>query len=358
MASLWLQPRTAAPSTSTAYVSSSSPASYSSNLNFCAVIRVLKISNKPSQLLQALNNGLLVDPHDDKAIADALLNLVADKNLWTECRKNGWKNIHLFSWPEHCRTYLTRIAACRMRHPQWQVDTPLDAAAEESFNDSLTEFQESSLRLSLDGDLDKKEENPDINSQVKKILNKIKNSTGDGGGGGESVATAADGSLSRYPLLRRRRRLFVIALDWYDDSGNPDRRLLQAIQEIFKAVKLDSQLARISGFALSTAMPIAETLELLKSGRIRVSDFDALICSGGSEVYYPGTTISSGDDGEFRPDPDYAAHIEYRWERHGVRRTTGKLLALSEENQDPEEDVRSSGPHCVSFFVNDPSTVT
>ena len=156
---------------------------------------------------------MLVDPHDDKAITDTLLNLIADKNLWAECRKNGWKNIHLFSWLEHCRTYLTRIAACRMRHPQWQVDTPLDATAEESFNDSLKKFQESSLRLSLDGDLDKKEENPDINSQVKKILNKIKNSTGDGGGGGGSIATAADGSLRLYPLLRRRRRLFVIALD-------------------------------------------------------------------------------------------------------------------------------------------------
>lgn len=102
---------------------------------------------------QALNNGLLVDPHDQQAIADALLTLVSEKNLWNDCRKNGWKNIHLFSWPEHCRTYLTRVAACRMRHPQWQTDTPGDELqVEESLNDSLKDVQDMSLRLSVDGE--------------------------------------------------------------------------------------------------------------------------------------------------------------------------------------------------------------
>lgn len=45
-------------------------------------------SYKPKRFnSQVLNNGLLVDPHDQKAIADALLKLVAEKNLWAECRK-------------------------------------------------------------------------------------------------------------------------------------------------------------------------------------------------------------------------------------------------------------------------------
>ncbi|GAV79137.1 SHMT domain-containing protein [Cephalotus follicularis] len=36
---------------------------------------------------RALNNGLLVDPHDQTVTADALLKLVAHKNLWSECRR-------------------------------------------------------------------------------------------------------------------------------------------------------------------------------------------------------------------------------------------------------------------------------
>uniref|UniRef100_F6GY93 sucrose-phosphate synthase n=1 Tax=Vitis vinifera TaxID=29760 RepID=F6GY93_VITVI len=57
----------------------------------------------PVDIIKAQNNGLLVDPHDQKGIADALLKLLADKNLWFECRKNELKNIHRFSWPKHCR---------------------------------------------------------------------------------------------------------------------------------------------------------------------------------------------------------------------------------------------------------------
>ncbi|CAI9776980.1 unnamed protein product [Fraxinus pennsylvanica] len=98
--------------------------------------------------MAALNNGFLVDPHDQQAIADALLKLVSEKNLWNECRRNGLKNIHLFSWPEHCRTYLTRVASCRMRHLHWQTDTSADdLATEESLNDSLKDVQDMSKAI-------------------------------------------------------------------------------------------------------------------------------------------------------------------------------------------------------------------
>ncbi|KAL0345351.1 UNVERIFIED_CONTAM: putative sucrose-phosphate synthase 1 [Sesamum radiatum] len=73
----------------------------------------------PVDIHRVLDNGLLVDPHDQQSIADALLKLVADKHLWAKCRANGLKNIHLFSWPEHCKTYLSKIASCKPRQPRW-----------------------------------------------------------------------------------------------------------------------------------------------------------------------------------------------------------------------------------------------
>ncbi|KAL2936181.1 Sucrose-phosphate synthase [Bienertia sinuspersici] len=74
----------------------------------------------PVDIIGVLDNGLLIDPHDQQSIADALLKLVADKHRWTKCRQNGLKNIHLFSWQEHCKTYLSRIASCRPRQPNWR----------------------------------------------------------------------------------------------------------------------------------------------------------------------------------------------------------------------------------------------
>ncbi|KAG0489839.1 hypothetical protein HPP92_006702 [Vanilla planifolia] len=293
----------------------------------------------PVDIHHALNNGLLVDPHDDEAIADALLKLVADKNLWAECRRNGWRNIHLFSWPEHCRTYLARVAACRMRHPQWQTDTP--SALDDADDESLMDVHESALCLSIDEKLGFPEpDGSDLPDQVKRILSKFK---------------------KQHPLLRRRRRLFVIALDCYDDSGAPEKRMIKAIQEIFKAVRSDEQLSRISGFAVSTAMPVLEILDLLKTAKLPVTDFDALICSSGSEVYYPGTAHCLDSDGRMQADQDYATHINYRWAHDGVKRTLVKLMNFQDIEGDDKgagsenvvEDESASNAHCISFLVKD-----
>ncbi|KAJ6683667.1 hypothetical protein OIU85_007364 [Salix viminalis] len=257
----------------------------------------------PVDIHRALNNGLLVDPHDQQAIADALLKLVSEKNLWSDCRNNGWKNIHLFSWPEHCRTYLTRVAACRMRHPQWQTDTPEDeiAAEESSLNDSLKDVQDMSLRLSIDGDkpslngsLDYSAAaagNPTVSDQVQRVLNKIKKP--------EPGPVVSEGGkhevvVSKHPMLRRRRRLIVIALDCYDSNGVPEKKMIQIVQDIMKVVRSDSLFAKVAGLALSTAMSLTETTEFLTSSKIQVKEFDALICSSGGEVYYPGTYTEEG----------------------------------------------------------------
>lgn len=332
----------------------------------------------PVDIHQALNNGLLVDPHDQKAIADALLKLVSEKNLWHECRKNGWKNIHLFSWPEHCRTYLTRVAACRMRHPQWQTDTPVDdLEAEESLGDSLMDVQDMSLRLSIDGDkssfngsleysgselekLTSDKGGPEVQDQVKKILSKMKKSTTDQPeteGGPKQLENVGN----KYPILRRRRRLIVIALDCYDSKGNPDSKMLPAVQEIIKAGRMDSQVARFSGFALLTAMPLTDTVEFLKSGQIQATEFDALICGSGGDVYYPD--ISTEEGGKLCPDPDYASHIDYRWGSEGLKKTLWKLMNTREGRLDKaekspspiEEDVKSSSAHCLSYLIKDPT---
>ncbi|XP_023006251.1 probable sucrose-phosphate synthase 2 [Cucurbita maxima] len=318
----------------------------------------------PVDIHQALNNGLLVDPHDQQAIADALLKLLSEKNLWNECRKNGLKNIHLFSWPAHCRTYLTRVAACRVRHPQWQTDTPGDEIpTEESFNDSLKDVQDMSLRLSVDGektslnassDIAASADNPDLQDQVERVLSKIKRS------GTESNETEKGNKMlenmaGKYPILRRRRRLIVIALDCYDSNGDPEKKMIKMLQEIIKAGRLDTQVARVSGFALSTAMPLAETAEFLRSGKIQLNEFDALICSSGSEVYYPGS-----EDGKLQPDPDYASHIDYRWGCDGLKKTILKLLNASQEDSNKFgttilEDTKSSNSHCISYLVKNMS---
>jgi sucrose-phosphate synthase len=118
-------------------------------------------------------------------------------------------------------------------------------------------------------------------------------------------------------------------------------------------------MSRISGFALSTAMSISEIVDLLKTVKIPITDFDALICGSGSEVYYPGTAQCTNSDGRFCADPDYATHIEYRWDKDGVQRTIVKLIARAgaDEVANIEVDEKSGNAHCAAFFIKDPSKV-
>lgn len=76
--------------------------------------------------------------------------LVSNKQLWVRCRQNGLNNIHLFSWPEHCKTYLSRITSCKPRKPQWQKsDDGFETSESDSPGDSLRDIKDLSLNLKL-----------------------------------------------------------------------------------------------------------------------------------------------------------------------------------------------------------------
>ncbi|KAI5058997.1 hypothetical protein GOP47_0025316 [Adiantum capillus-veneris] len=337
----------------------------------------------PLDIHRALNNGLLVDPHDEKSIADALLRLVTDRGQWVECRRNGLKNIHLFSWPQHCRTYLARIALCRMRHPQWKDESNGDLT-EEAASDSLRDLNDLSLKLSIDDKLtmtngiseilQKAAENVDtaqIVSNFKHELEKVRedflpdenepfrsSSLG-------RVISSIDSSSNKVPSIRRKRVFVVIALDLYNEHGMPDHALVSSIKEIIKATKT-TIFPRSPGFVLSTALSLRETGELLCAGDLQ-KEFDALICSSGSELYYPSSTnahesCNGGVDAQFFADPDYATHIEYRWGGEGLRKTMARLWNSDESNEVKGEsavieDVEYSNSHCLCYQVKEPSEV-
>ena len=86
--------------------------------------------------------------------------------------------------------------------------------------------------------------------------------------------------------LKRRKRLFDIAMDYYDVSGEPlVSKLAIIIQDIMNAVHSTGNFPSL-GFILSTALTVSETLSVLQSIGVKLSAFDALICSSGSQILY------------------------------------------------------------------------
>lgn len=315
--------------------------------------------------MQVLDNGLLVDPHDQQSIADALLKLVAEKHLWAKCRQNGLKNIHLYSWPEHCKTYLSKIAGCKPRHPQWRRnDDDAETSESDSPGDSLRDIQDISLnlRFSLDGEKGgtSGNDNPsesDGNSADRS--SKLENAVlawSQGISNTRKVGPtekADQNSSGKFPALRRRKYLIVIAVDSDSSTG-----LLETTRKILEAVEKERSEGSV-GFILSTSLTMSEIRSFLVSGGLNPNDFDAFICNSGSDLYYS----SNSEDRPFVVDFYYHSHIEYRWGGEGLRKTlirwAPQATDKKSENQEPivVAAEQLSTDYCYTFKVQKPGTV-
>uniref|UniRef100_A0A6N2KJK7 Sucrose-phosphate synthase n=1 Tax=Salix viminalis TaxID=40686 RepID=A0A6N2KJK7_SALVM len=306
----------------------------------------------PVDIHRVLDNGLLVDPHDQQSIADALLKLVAEKHLWAKCRQNGLKNIHLFSWPEHCKTYLSRIASCKPRHPQWQKnDDGSDTSDTDSPGDSLRDIQDLSLNLkfSLDGEkiggtgndnsLDSEGNATDKKSKIENdVLAWSKGVVKD-----TRKAVDQNSSSGKFPSLRRRKQIFVIAVDFDTITS-----LAEATRKIFEAVEKERTEGSI-GYA-----------SFCLRGGFSPSDFDAFICNSGSDLYY---STPNPEDGPFVVDFYYHSHIEYRWGGEGLRKTLVRWASsVTDKKADNKEGIvtaaeQLSTDYCYAFTVKMPGSV-
>ncbi|KAG9138668.1 hypothetical protein Leryth_018558 [Lithospermum erythrorhizon] len=316
----------------------------------------------PVDIHRVLDNGLLIDPHDQQSIADALLKLVSDKQLWAKCRANGLKNIHLFSWPEHCKTYLSKIAGCKPRQPRWiKNDDDDDNSESDSPSDSLRDVHDISLNLkfsydghksgskeTVDGSLDNDDRKSKLENAVlswsKGILKNTQRSDK-----GDQTSGAG-----KFPALRRRKHVFVIAVD-----GDPTSGLSESVKKIFEAVEKERTEGSV-GFILATSFNMSEMNSFLLSEGLNPTDFDAFICNSGGDLYY--SSLHS-EDNPFVVDLYYHSHIEYRWGGEGLRRTLVRWAASTviKEGDNEEhvvaEDEESSANYCYSFKVRRPGMI-
>ncbi|XP_028799181.1 probable sucrose-phosphate synthase 4 isoform X2 [Neltuma alba] len=285
----------------------------------------------PVDILKVLNNGLLIDPHNQKAMADALLKLVADKNLWLECRKNGLRNIHRFSWPEHCQNYLSHIEHCRNHLSTSRLE--IMPIPEEPISDSLRDVEDLSLRFSIEGDSKFNNTETDPATRPKELIEAISHRVS---------SSTRNSSASFHPM--RRQRLVVIAADCYDREGSLTKAFEAIIKSVMKFAGPGIGSGRV-GVVLLTGSSLKETIEALNSCNINIEEFDALVCNSGSEMYYPWKDLMV--------DEDYEAHVEYRWPGENITSMVPRLAGIEgEEDKDYiEEYVSGFSSRCYSYCV-------
>lgn len=275
------------------------------------------------------------------------------------------KNIHLFSWPEHCKTYLSKIATCKPRQPRWlrnDNDDDDENSESDSPSDSLRDIHDLSLNLkfSFEGDKNEIRDNVDgsLDSEERKIklenavLTWSKGITKNSQKPGSADKGDNNSNAGKFPALRRRKHIFVIAVDTDATSG-----LSESIRKIFEAVKKESSEGSV-GFILATSFNITEIRSFLISEGLNTTDFDAFICNSGGDLYY--SSVNS-EDNSFVVDLYYHSHIEYRWGGEGLRKTlvrwAGSLTDKGAKEEHVVEDEETSADYCYSFRIQKPGLV-
>ncbi|KAL6498384.1 sporulation-specific protein 4 [Orobanche hederae] len=279
----------------------------------------------PVDILKALNNGLIVDPHDHKSMSDALLKLLAEKNLWHECRKNGLKNIHRYSWPEHCRNYLSHVEQCKNYHPT--NHNSVMPIPEEPLSESLCCVEDLTLEFSTDVDVKANGEH-DASSSREKVIDIL-----------FQKATSNRKSMNIY-CPGRRQWLYVAAVDCYDGEGSPTEALPSIIKNVMQVV--GSKTSEI-GFVLMTGMSLLETKGLLSNCQVKIDQFDALVCSSGSEMYYPWRDLVV--------DENYESHIEYRWPGENVNSMVMRLAKIENRSENDDVQLYEFSPRYYSYSI-------
>ena len=76
----------------------------------CGLPIVATRDGGPQDIMANCSGGILIDPKDDTAIAQALKKIIADRELWNQYSKNGIINTRKhYTWESHAATYMDTI---------------------------------------------------------------------------------------------------------------------------------------------------------------------------------------------------------------------------------------------------------
>jgi sucrose-phosphate synthase len=96
----------------------------------CGLPLVATENGGPVDIISNCRNGILVDPLDADAIAEALLELLKDPARWEEASRNGLSGVRRhYTWHAHAASYVEQVSALIGRPRREPVSWPAGQAA-------------------------------------------------------------------------------------------------------------------------------------------------------------------------------------------------------------------------------------
>ena len=96
----------------------------------CGLPLVATENGGPVDIISNCRNGILVDPLDASAIADALLRLLGDREAWQEASRNGLEGVRRhYTWQAHAQSYLDKVRSLADKPRKTPLEWPAVQAA-------------------------------------------------------------------------------------------------------------------------------------------------------------------------------------------------------------------------------------
>eukprot|EP00884_Botryococcus_braunii_P004374 jgi/Botrbrau1/13938/Bobra.0193s0005.1 len=297
----------------------------------------------PVDIMSMLHHGLLVDPTDPQDIAEKMLKILTNPQLWDQMSQNGVNNIMAYSWPSHCKRYLEsiemekRFLRHHLRREQrlsgtWDHATHvLEAGAQPSLDApsmSLPSVDRTSLSRASTAGPHMLDDRSILSSQDDTALN-----------------TSDTSTSYRTSLFHDRSR----SLSWHRSSSGQNRHssLQGAQREKFIVIPLDGSFraatvahllkkigtirgsapsaSRAVGVGLVSMLGLEHTSKVLKEQGVKLGEVDWIVCHGGADIWHAKVALP-GQEQQWVADEQWEQHIDFRWDRNSVAKMVTKVF--------------------------------
>lgn len=293
----------------------------------------------PVDIMETLHHGVVVDPTDADAVAQALLSILTDPSVWDNMSSAGRDNIMAYSWPAHCKRYMeTMEAEKRFMKNSRRKDRTMSGLLEKRLSRlDLSAFADAAETSQLSSP---KPEQADITRYAStpaeypttqtvpggpanvQVIRKMSGLSTDDLGVLESLQLESSRRVDLPERVVSKKHFVVIQLDY--DATVPE--VAAYINELHGRLH-SAGLATVVGIGVLSMLGFDSTYELLNNNKVNVdSELDFVICNAGADVW------TSRDDGRWDADENYEKLIDFEWDRISLHRMLKKIISAPAEN--------------------------
>ncbi|GAB4822201.1 hypothetical protein N2152v2_009247 [Parachlorella kessleri] len=287
----------------------------------------------PVDIMETLHHGVVVDPTNPAAIAEELVKILTNPQVWDQMSSSGVGNIMAYSWPSHCKRYLDSLDSelkfiKTFRKHDRTLSGLLEKRALPSLGDLDIDTPLASGRspevpaLMMDRYFSVPPPNTStMNMSAGPLLGAsgtprktVSGLSADDMAVLHSLSPEELARTSDQPNASQRRQWVVLTLD--SDQCVPE--VVAALKALRKSLESAGDGV---GIGMLSMLGFDSTRSALQSAGESMNVLDFVVCNSGADMW-----LQVGG-GTWNSDEQYEALIDWQWDRISLHRMLQKIVS-------------------------------